>query len=435
MYIVASQTTTFKPHRRAGKYLNTLISRIDHGKKIATRTGSHPIHTNRHTAIMEYYRGQRAWLPAIRHRDYRKHFDGSETFYFTADAYRTRTLINLDIDCHKSGSLAGAVQFAEWIKANIFPNLYYEKSTGGNGVHGYVRILTGNTSGPFSVNVATTPTQLCEWIKLLQYKLQQFQHRFDVEMIEIKGHPHVKHYKGRELVGITSGQHAKLPREIADRFEEFQNTTEIDIRSWVFPLVVEEKKEPERQPGSTQIDLGNYQELYPIARADMGGRKSIRVNENIAMDMKDYAIGLSIVRWASERMNGDGTMPGARIEALWNSAYASGQTDRQFNSSRWKAVRDLMTKNGHIDWEDNTYVPGNGETGRACKWTMSERSMALLEAVDDMSSRERENLIIGYLPLQCESITPKTIWAADWQYYEPDWVERVIYQPPERLAA
>ena len=44
----------------------------------------------------------------------------------------------VDIDCHASGTLEGATQFAEFLRENYFPNLYFEVSTHGNGIQGFV---------------------------------------------------------------------------------------------------------------------------------------------------------------------------------------------------------------------------------------------------------------------------------------------------------
>jgi len=48
--------------------------------------------------------------------------------------------LNIDIDCHKTGTLEGAIAFANHLKDTLFPNLYFEVSTNGNGVHGYIII-------------------------------------------------------------------------------------------------------------------------------------------------------------------------------------------------------------------------------------------------------------------------------------------------------
>ena len=85
-------------------------------------------------------------LCRLKNKDMADHFAGKKTFYFTADG-RSKTaevLVNIDIDCHKSGSLAGAIAFAEHLKATKFPDLYFEASTNGKGVHGYIVVVKGN---------------------------------------------------------------------------------------------------------------------------------------------------------------------------------------------------------------------------------------------------------------------------------------------------
>ena len=66
--------------------------------------------------------------PASSNADMADHFAGRKTFYFTADGRSSahEVLINIDIDCHGSGSLAGAIAFAEHLRDTRFPNLYYE---------------------------------------------------------------------------------------------------------------------------------------------------------------------------------------------------------------------------------------------------------------------------------------------------------------------
>ena len=57
------------------------------------------------------------------------HFQGKATFYFWADG-RIKTpyaLICIDIDNHKFGTLDAALEFAQFLKDTIFPNLYFER--------------------------------------------------------------------------------------------------------------------------------------------------------------------------------------------------------------------------------------------------------------------------------------------------------------------
>ena len=88
-------------------------------------------------------------------------------------------LINIDIDCHKSGSLAGAIAFAEHLRATRFPGLYFEASTNGNGVHGYIVVVKGDL-GDQGLNA--TLGQLDRWLKA-----ELARGDWDVEAVEVKG--------------------------------------------------------------------------------------------------------------------------------------------------------------------------------------------------------------------------------------------------------
>src|SRR4051812_15042475 len=70
------------------------------------------------------------------------HFRGEATYYFWADG-RIKTpyaLLCIDIDNHKVGTLDAALAFAGHLRDRFFPGLYFEPSTGGQGVHGYLLI-------------------------------------------------------------------------------------------------------------------------------------------------------------------------------------------------------------------------------------------------------------------------------------------------------
>ena len=67
-----------------------------------------------------------------------RHLVGDDTTYFTANSLGDETLLMVDIDCHSRGTLEGATRFAEHLKRNCFPDLYYEVSTHGNGIQGFV---------------------------------------------------------------------------------------------------------------------------------------------------------------------------------------------------------------------------------------------------------------------------------------------------------
>ena len=121
--------------QRPCKWLRDHTSPIDFGLKY----DGHPIHCNKNEEVLRSFRIRNYWIDRMRNRDYDDHFSGRETFYFTGDPFRKNpyTLLMIDIDCHNRGTLRGAIEFAEYLAATLFPNLYFEVSTNGNGVHGY----------------------------------------------------------------------------------------------------------------------------------------------------------------------------------------------------------------------------------------------------------------------------------------------------------
>ncbi len=154
------------------------------------------------------------------------HFAGRKTFYFTSDGRSSsaEALVNIDIDCHGSGTLAGAIAFAEHLKAARFPSLYYEVSTNGNGVHGYIVVEKGDL-GDDGLNGALIV--LDRWLKA-----ELSVGDWDVENVEVKGQAPEFTWGATkfELKGYKSGQLAKLPREALARAEELRGTTRLTVQ-------------------------------------------------------------------------------------------------------------------------------------------------------------------------------------------------------------
>src|SRR4051812_26709916 len=84
------------------------------------KASSHPVHCNRNRDILAAFRDNRRWMNVSRLNNSMldEHWNGDETLYFTgAGKVRCRqTLVNLDIDCHASGSPEGAYEAAEYLK-------------------------------------------------------------------------------------------------------------------------------------------------------------------------------------------------------------------------------------------------------------------------------------------------------------------------------
>ena len=140
------------------------------------------------------------------------------------DRLISEVLVNIDIDCHGFGSLAGAIAFAEHLKATRFPNLYYEVSTNGNGVHGYIVVDKGDL-GDEGLNGALSSWTMAQGRVVPGH--------WDVENVEVKGQaPEFTWGQAKcELQTYKSGQLAKLPREALARADELRGTTRLTVRS------------------------------------------------------------------------------------------------------------------------------------------------------------------------------------------------------------
>jgi hypothetical protein len=127
---------TKKCNRKITSFLRDRISHYDHGIKTYKGQVVH-CNTNQTTIGFLNYKFSIAHLTVEKFYD---HFSGRRTYYYAGNASSkaNETLGMIDIDCHKSGSLAGAIAFVEKIKAEYgWGSLFYEKSTNGNGIHAY----------------------------------------------------------------------------------------------------------------------------------------------------------------------------------------------------------------------------------------------------------------------------------------------------------
>ncbi len=196
---------------------------------VKTQKGN-PAHVNKNDDIAYHFQCLRmGWygrrLSRLKNQDMTDHFAGRKTYYFTADgtSKTPEVLVNLDIDCHHSGSLEGAIAFAKHLKTIKFPGLYFEASTNGRGVHGYIVVVKGNL-GDEGLN--GTLVVLDRWLKA-----ELTRGTWDVEAVEVKAHCPEFGW-GREKYEIKSykcGQLAKLPREALTRADELRGTTRVAV--------------------------------------------------------------------------------------------------------------------------------------------------------------------------------------------------------------
>lgn len=384
-----------RKHRRRRttiyKWLRDRTSSIDYGVKFR----GHPIHCNKNEAVLEAFQRQR-WLSRMTNAKFDQHFAGIETYYFTGNS-RTRaneTLAMIDIDCHKTGTLAGAIRFAQYVKDHHYPKLYFEVSTNGNGVHGYIVVEKSGLAPKF----------LNPLLKRLDHHLKALLHAgdFEVENVEVKGTCPVFTWgeKRGELTNYKSGQLAKLPRE-AHRFEELKNTTRLSYMDLLkLPLVETVSREAtvtlaatrESQPvgsvsgkviGEDELERlsGHYREVASLLMET----HSLATTGRAVATVEDVAIFLLVLRFCTANMNEDGSLPYARFEGLWSALHEAGDVHRPFDCKRFAAIRNYLSSLGLLDWEDNNYTPGRTDEhgkdhrGKACRWKASELLMGMLD--------------------------------------------------------
>ena len=313
-----------------------------------------------------------------------RHLVGDDTAYFTARPLDGETLLCVDIDCHASGTLKGAKQFAQFLKENYFPNLYIETSTHGNGAHGFVVVDRSFWS---DAQYKAVLVALEKWLKRVLRSTT-----FDVEDVELKGTPMTVQWgsRRREARSVTYGSLAKMPRDW-QRFGEWQATTcmtahELRELPERFPVAEPEAEHREESPapkvakGSVLgklVDPEVVRKLEPLARDLLDLQKpEVGSASRAVVVAEDVQMTLAVIRAFTLHPNPDGSIPVMRAKAIWDRMHEAGDTSRAFNFHRFAAIRNMLTDLGLLEWEDSTY-----RFGRACRWKASEELMERMESV------------------------------------------------------
>ena len=336
-------------------------------KEAANNGGSYKIHVfgnKGHVSWKQFYR-------PLTNQQFASHASGTETYYFTGtgDPNADETMFGIDIDCHGAGTLAGAIAFAELLKT-YFPGLYFELSTNGNGCHCYVVLKKyGYSARP--VNAALK--QFDKWLKQLADRVGA-----DISGVEVKGHCHELQWADRDVEYIKFGQWIKYPRGDA------RNTTVIHIYDLARFQAESEQADPkpQRQKAdnpSSKPRSGSWMPhaIMPFDLAEIPRLKALasklgvpaQCSSGLVITEEDVAIFLLLLRFFTNQMNYDGTLPTARFEALWTALYDCGDVMRAFNAKRYAAIRNhlsALTVDGAalLTWEDESYCLGRMQMAR-----------------------------------------------------------------------
>lgn len=417
-----------QPQRRAKttpeiKWLKSLICPFVYGEK--TPDGVRPSITKE--SFVDRW-NLKLGLPSLANYKLSDHFQSIETIYFFGNGWEKcrRSLVMIDIDvlkAHGRGSPEGARRFAEHLK-RIWPDLYFETSTNGNGIHGYF-ILYKSEIGAEKTNAALKRFE--KWLRVEAQRINA-----DIEQVEIKGTCLDLRLEGRMVQSVQYGSFAKLPRDVS-RFEEWQNTTVMrvrDLESNLFdegavptyfpvdettlptvvkfpvPTVVSKTilKLPLPSPvassqsksfqsnsvsGSVSGKVINDDELAGIPVFERMYREWVGPKDLMAGKFRvtahDFAVAMVILNHFKVDPNSDGSLPTRRVGEMWTGLFTAGDVQRGWNHHRWKVIRDFLSARGHIDWKEHRYEyetvvldkDGNKDVqkskrGIACKWAISE---------------------------------------------------------------
>lgn len=344
-------------------------------------------------------------LKTLSAADLENHWRNYETYYYMSNGDRkeARVLVKLDYDAKDGvGSHQGCVQAEKYIAEKYFNgNVFSEDSTSGTGRHSYVWVYKLGRSAE-EVNAAIDRLQ-----EAMRADLKSI--NADISGFDIQGTCPVITWEkigGKLLMtNFVSGRLAKIPRtatpallnvaevslEEMDRLANAPPNISVPLptitRTWT-------EKEPKRQAcyGGVMCeedfaDLNQLKKLYRRLIARFNGRELVKANKRYVVQEEHAAICFAIMRFVYDHPHKDGTFPQKRAESLWNAAYSQGLIDCSWNHYRWIAVRNFLTNNGFIQWEDNNYFHYFGETkkGRACKWTVTADFYGMLSGDNNSS--------------------------------------------------
>ena len=396
---------------RPTAWLRGLISPLDFGVKVRTigpkmEVVNKPVHCNTNAEIVGAFRdGDWGRIERLSNPMLDDHWDGRKTYYYACNGWtRNRfALANIDIDCHAHGTRRGAAGAADHLADGFLPGLYHEPSTHEEGRHGYFILDKGD------LEASHVKALLKDLERALDGYLQA--QGFDIELCEIKGQPPVVSWdEDGRISNYTAGILAKIPRQV-DRFDEWKRTTVLDqfqIRRLIAKLrsltpqtaATEVVAVPtESRPALTKVSgsiggkLIGDEELAQLAEDGRYRRVAmtlmdthiLKTSGRSVVTADDVAAFLLLLKFFTDRMNADGTLPVRRFEALWTGLYEAGDVGRSFDCHRFKAIRDYLSNLGLIDWEDETYVvprideSGRRRKGRACKWKAGRALMDMLD--------------------------------------------------------
>jgi hypothetical protein len=389
-----------KGRKRSGHYTNSdplirflreRISRLNYGVKVPGLGVRPELKTEKFIARYN----ERRYGAALRNDQFLDHFASRQTCYFWADhtASAPEILVMLDGDAgeeHGGGTTEGCWRFMEIVKDKLFPGLYLEPSTNGKGVHGYLRLLKLGIRADL---VRQALKNLDRYLKRMAASVGA-----DIACVEVKGLPPSVQYDDKgNITSIAFGQWAKLPRG-----RGVLDTCKVSYTDIALLDPDEIKVEPRQEEGAEKMvrgqrHLGSFDsrvvrqetldklpELEKLSSSllrQWTGGTSFKAGR-WTVTPTDLAQFFALMLCIKPRP--DDSLPVRAVGRLWEEVYRAGDFARPWNHHRFKAIRDLLSQHGHIDWVEFRFQYVPERKGRCCRWQVSfELRSALLSLMGE----------------------------------------------------
>lgn len=402
--------------KTAFAWLKERISYLCFGRKDADGT---PKPVRKKATLIKNYNEKK--LPRMTEAMAKQHFKGQETLYFWAD-HRQSTeeiifLVDIDaLKARKMGSKQGAVDFAQYLIEQYFPNAYMEISTHGNGVHLFLVMRKKDIPNE---DVRKSLKHLDAWLKYIAKSINA-----DIEEVEVKGLPPILKYDGKKLIGMTYGLLAKLPREVLTRFPELQNTYQCTPSELLALHIPEAERKVARSSKGGSVsrrliseeEIGKLDWYKQVGMTLLKGKLPVCPDRRHTITWDDVAILLLILKYNHEHPEPDGSLSSKMIEGWWRALFDAGDIERGYHASRIKPIRDALSDAGLLAWLSNEYQYGyknrDGEyvKGVSCKWGITD------EVYDILADERREASSIS-TEKQEDNATPMV---------RPQWVGNLV---------
>lgn len=369
-------------------------------------------------------------LPKLPNYRLQDHAEGEATYYFWSRPDSRFIFFMVDIDVKKSrglGTREGASDFADYLHREVIPGCHWEPSTNGEGMHGYGLIDLGEDY-PF-----ITAAERKDILNRMQSDLRKvaLHHGADIELVEVKGSPPVIDSAGIHLARNTHvirsmvyGTFAKIPRDIeaVAALEPVSLDRLKEIAAEVPGVVLTDRTKKTGGGGScsgkvvSEEMLAMLPELERVGEGLLAGRELIQGRKVTAYDVACVLL-LAWVFNHGSNANADGAMPTRRFEVLWDALYHAGDFSRAWSPNKYKAVRDLLSGEGLIDWIDETFCHGEGG-GRACRWRLTAEMAAAIGGLlacqgEGGTSSVNSSLpdLVRVMPRTGRNLRPVRVWA------------------------